>query len=200
MQYDFSTEYSQRTDDELLHLASDRDALITEAAAALDAELRRRNLSESDRVQQQRFVKRQEQRETARRHRKTFGAYKDPSTWLDALWALLACALISFAYLALPRRYHMKPDWQEAAVYVMMTTVIIIIFCRTIFWRKFAFWVSLLISSVIHLVIVHAWTQRVPNLDRGSSKLAFLLGLFLFFAVYGFIRLLRQNFYGKDVT
>ncbi len=44
---DFSTEYSERSDDELLLLASDRASLTTEAAAALDAELRRRNLTES---------------------------------------------------------------------------------------------------------------------------------------------------------
>src|SRR5215469_12025956 len=57
---DFSKEYSDRTDDELLHLATQRHALTPEAVAALDAELRRRNLSESDRVEHQKFVKRQE--------------------------------------------------------------------------------------------------------------------------------------------
>jgi hypothetical protein len=38
--------------------------LTTEAATALDAELRRRNLTESDRVEHQKFVKRQERRES----------------------------------------------------------------------------------------------------------------------------------------
>ena len=59
---DFTTEYSPRSDDELLHLATQRHSLTTEAATALDAELRRRNLTESDRVEQQKFVKRQERR------------------------------------------------------------------------------------------------------------------------------------------
>jgi hypothetical protein len=45
---DFSTEYSERSHDELLQLASERHSLTTEAASALDAELRRRNLTESD--------------------------------------------------------------------------------------------------------------------------------------------------------
>jgi hypothetical protein len=51
MPIDFATEYSQRSSDELLHLASARHSLTTEAAAALDAELRRRNLIEADRVE-----------------------------------------------------------------------------------------------------------------------------------------------------
>ena len=69
MPIDFSTEYSQRSDDELLQLATQRHSLTTEAAAALDAELRRRNLTDSDRVEHQRFVK--EQREAALTSRAT---------------------------------------------------------------------------------------------------------------------------------
>ena len=59
----FSTEYADRTDDELLHLASDRESLTTEAATALDAELHRRQLTESDRLRHQKFVARIEKRE-----------------------------------------------------------------------------------------------------------------------------------------
>jgi hypothetical protein len=86
---DFSTEYSERTDDELLQLASARGSLTTEAAAALDAELHRRNLTESDQLEHQRFVKRQEQRE-ARKHRrrKAFGTFRDRLSWLDIFWIL----------------------------------------------------------------------------------------------------------------
>ena len=53
MSNDFSTEYSEWGDDELLLLASDPCALTTEAAAALNAELRRRNLTESDQAKYQ---------------------------------------------------------------------------------------------------------------------------------------------------
>ena len=66
---DFCTEYSQRSDDELLQLATQRHSLTTEAAVAFDAELRRRNLTDSDRVEHQRLVK--EQREAALRSRAT---------------------------------------------------------------------------------------------------------------------------------
>jgi uncharacterized membrane protein YfcA len=40
-------------------------------------------------------------------------------------WASLAIVLISSVYVALPNRYHMKPDWQEAAVLVMFASVLI---------------------------------------------------------------------------
>jgi len=62
-------------------------------------------------------------------------------------------------------------------------------------WRKIGFWMSVLLSSAIHFFVVQAWIQRVRNLSRGQGKLAILLGFVLFFAVYGFVWLLRRNFY-----
>src|SRR5580692_11794335 len=95
---DFSTEYSERSDDELLHLASERHSLTTEAAAALDAELRRRNLTESDRVEYQKFVKRQERREGRRRPRWKISGFKNQMTWRDILEAFGVIAFISLTY------------------------------------------------------------------------------------------------------
>lgn len=192
---DFFTEYSARSDDELLLLASDRASLTTEAAAALDVELHRRNLTESDQVKHQQFVKRNEQREANRRRRKTFGSRRDRSAWFDVLWAILAMALISFIYFSLPRRFHMKPDWQEAAANVMFASVFVAVVSRS-WWRKIGFWMSLILSSTIHLFVVHAWLQRVGSVSREQGKLAILVGLVLFFAIYGFVWLLRRNFYG----
>jgi hypothetical protein len=163
---DFSTEYSERTDDELLHLASQRHFLTTEARTALDAELSRRNLTESDRIEHQRFVKRQEQREAKKHRRKRFGPFKYQLSWRDILWAFAAIALISFSYLALPSRYHMESDWQDAAFIVIMTSVLIAIASRSVFWRNIAFWMSLVMSSAIHLVLVHSWTRRLGDLSR----------------------------------
>src|SRR5215470_1720316 len=62
MPSDFSVSYFERSDDDLLLLASDRASLTTEAGLALDAELRRRNLTESDRVKYQQFIKHDERR------------------------------------------------------------------------------------------------------------------------------------------
>jgi len=49
----FSTEYSQRSDNQILHPATQRHSLTAGAATAPDAELRRRTLTESDRVEHQ---------------------------------------------------------------------------------------------------------------------------------------------------
>jgi hypothetical protein len=130
---DFSSEYSQLGNDELLLLASDRASLTTEAAAALDVELRRRNLTESDRAKHQKFVKRNEQREAKRRSRKILGTRSDRRKWVDVLCTLVATGLSSFTYLALPSRYHMKPDWEEAAPLVVFVSVLIA-FAGTLWW------------------------------------------------------------------
>jgi hypothetical protein len=195
---DFATEYSVRSDDELLLFASDRAWLTTEAAVALDAELRRRNLTESDRAKHQQFVKRAEPFEVRRRRRKILGTRRDRRSWVDLFWALTAMALISLIYLALPKQYQMKPDWQEAAVVVMVASVFIAV--PGGFWsRKIAFWMSLVISSAIHLLVVHAWMQRVGNLGSGQGKLAVLLGFVLFFVVYSSVWVSRRNFYAEGV-
>ena len=194
---DFSTEYSERTDDELLHLASQRHFLTAEARTALDAELSRRNLTESDRIEHQRFVKRQEQREAKKHRRKPFGPFKYQLSWRDILWAFAAIALVSFSYLALPSHYHMKSDWQDAAFIVMMTSVLIAIASRSVFWRNFAFWMSLVMSSAIHLVLVHSWTRRLGDLSRSQGRGAALLGFVLFLAIYGFVRLLQRMFHSE---
>src|ERR1700674_33622 len=194
---DFSTEYSERTDDELLHLASQRHFLTAEARTALDAELSRRNLTESDRIEHQRFVKRQEQREAKKHRRKPFGPFKYQLSWRDILWAFAAIALVSFSYLALPSRYHMKSDWQDAAFIVMMTSILIAIASRSVFWRNFAFWMSLVMSSAIHLVLVHSWTRRLGDLSRSQGRGAALLGFVLFLAIYGFVRLVQRMFHSE---
>jgi hypothetical protein len=110
-------------------------------------------------------------------------------------------SLIALAYLALPNRYHFRPDWEEAAVNVLIASVIIAA-ASTHWWRKITFWLSLLISSTIHLLIVHAWINRVSTLMgrgyRADGKLAVLLGLVLFFVVYGCGWLVGQNFYGRE--
>jgi hypothetical protein len=191
---DFTTEYSQRSDDELLHLATQRQSLTTEAATALDAELRRRNLTESDRVEHQKFEKRQERREFRGRRRKIFG--KRQFSWLELLSAFGAMGVIAWAYFSLPKQYHLKPDWEEAAVCVVIASVFVIVGWRSL-WRNITFWIALILSASIQLAIVHAWVQRTGQLNRSAGKLATLFGFVLFFAIYGCVRLLRRNFYGE---
>jgi cation transport ATPase len=195
---DFATEYSNRSDGELLHLASARHSLLPEAAAALDSELRRRNLTESDRIEHQKSVKRQERRdgrrETNLRRRWEGLGFKWQLNWREMFELLAVMAVILVAYFALlPSRYHLNSDWQEAAVIVMLTSVGLAFIVRS--WRNIVFWISLGVSSAIHLVVVHAWTRQTPVLGHGEAKIAFFLGFVLFLVVYGAVRLLRRAFH-----
>ena len=197
---DFAIEYSRRSDGELLHLASARHSLVPEAAAALDLELRRRNLTESDRIEHQKFVKRQEAREGRRqtklRRRWEGLGLKWQLKWREILEILAVMAVILVLYFALPSRYHLNPDWQEAALIVMLTSVGLAFIVRS--WRNIVFWISLAVSSAIHLIVVHAWTRQTPDLGRAKAKIAFFLGFALFLIVYGAARLLRRVFHGGE--
>ncbi len=102
-------------------------------------------------------------------------------------------AIIACAYLALPKRYHPKPDWEETAVYVVTPLVFVIVGFRSL-WRDIAFWMAVIFGSVIQLAVVHAWVHRVGELGRGAEKSAALLGFVLFVAIYRCIRLLRRKF------
>ncbi|HEV2401737.1 MAG TPA: hypothetical protein VGS27_32685 [Candidatus Sulfotelmatobacter sp.] len=193
----FSTEYAQRSDDELLELANQRHSLTQEAVTALDAELRRRNLTESDRVEHRKFVKHQEWREHRVHRRKLFG--KRQFSWRELLSGFVALGVIAWAYFSLPKPYRLKPDWEEAAVCVVIASVFVIVGWRSL-WRNITYWIALILSASIQLAVVHAWVQRTGRLNRSAGKLATLFGFVLFFAIYGCFRLLRRNFYGGGST
>lgn len=197
---DFAAEYSRRSDGELLHLASARHSLVPEAAAALDSELHRRNLTESDLIEHQKFVKRQERREGRReaklRRRWEGLGLKWQLKGREILELIAVMTVVSVAYFALPSRYHLNPDWQEAAFILVLTSVGLAFIVRS--WRNIVFWISLGVSSAIHLVVVHAWTRPTPDLSRGRAKIAFFLGFVLFLIVYGAVRLLRRVFPGGE--
>jgi|KBSMisStaDraftv2_1062788.scaffolds.fasta_scaffold120291_2 hypothetical protein len=196
---EFSADYSARSDDELLVLASDRGSLTTEAAAALEAELHRRKLTEVDQAEHEQFVRRSEQREAKRRRRKIFGTRRNISTWVDLFWGLMAIALIWITYLALPSRYHMKSDWQEAATDVMFVSVFIAVASNSL-WRTIAFWISLAIASAIELLVVHAWIQRFGNFSRWEGKLGVLVGFGLFLVAYAIVLRLQRTFSGEEAS
>lgn len=197
---DFTAEYSSRSDGELLHLASARHSLVPEAAAALDAELRRRNLNESDRIEHKRYasrVERQEgRRETKLRPRWRRLGLKWELNWREILEMLAAMAIVVVAYLALPSRYHLSSDWQEAAFMVTLTSVGLVFIVRS--WRNIAFWFSLGVSSVIHLFVMHAWTRKNTDHSRGEAKIGFFLGFVLFLLIYAAVRLLRRVFRSEE--
>jgi hypothetical protein len=90
----------------------------------------------------------------------------------------------------------LNPDWQEAAVIVMLTSIGLAFIVRS--WRNIVFWISLGVSAAIHLVVVHAWTRQTPDLGHNEAKIGFFLGFALFLVVYGAARLLRRLFHGGE--
>src|SRR5262245_13233912 len=137
----FCAEYAELTDDELLHLASDRASLTTEAATALDAELQRRKLTESDRLKHEQFVQRQERRESRRRYRKFVGTRNDYQGLFEVFCAVVTMAMIWIVYIALPSGWHMQTDWENAAVEAMFPIVLIAVVGKP-WWRRITFWMS----------------------------------------------------------
>lgn len=188
---DLRKEYAEQSDDGLLQLASDRASLTDEAAVALDSELSRRNLTKSDQAEHERFASRMERRQFRTRRRKIFG--KSQLSWRELLSYFAAIGVIFFVYFALPSRYHLKPDWQEAAVCTVLASVMIVVGWRSL-WRDTGYWTALIVSSSAQLVIVHVWTRRVGELSRVAGKAATLLGFVFFLAMYGCIRLFRRKF------
>ena len=194
---DFTAEYSQRTDDEILQLSSERKTLTAEAAAALDAEIRRRNLTEADQIDHQKFIKQQDRRAWRRHRRKVWGPYEERLGWLKLLCLFGVMILIMAVYFNLPSRYQLRPDWQEAAAMVMISSVCIIFYVNN-GWKRFVFWISLAISSSLHLWFAHAVVRRNPNLSRGAGKGATVIGLVIFASIYFGIRYLYRNWYGEE--
>lgn len=203
---DFSTQYADLSDEELLRIASDRASLRDEAVFALDAEMQKRKLNNSDVAKQQRIVERSIRKESRRRRRKVVGSRR---SWRSSAqdWAVVLCAaicigLISIAYQKLPPQYHFSSDWEETAEYVMWASVSIIAI-SSFLWRRIGFWISMITSTAIHAVVVHAWVIKAGTLSgRGdrSNRLAIMLGFALFVVVYGCGFFLRRKFYGEEET
>jgi hypothetical protein len=200
---EFEQEYGKLSNEELLQLASDSSSLVDEAKAALDCEMRNRGLTHDDLARHQNLLKRVEQRETRKKVRKL---RRKTDSWVDGVvtlfWSAFGVALIWIGYLALPPRYHFSPDWQEAAGYVMLASVVLVAAGFGPWLRKVAFWISLLISSVTHAFITHGWIVRTGSLDgygrRAHRDVAILLGPMLFLVVYGCGYFLRRKLRGEE--
>jgi|SRR5450432_814654 hypothetical protein len=201
-------QYAKLNDGELLRLACERSSLTDEARVALDAEMRGRNLTAVDIKTHARVVKKSELRETRRRSRKLFGTRVPQMSGVEILVGLfcvaVAISLILLGYFELPARYRLPADWQEPALCTMFNSVLLAVWLFRDWGRRLGFWISLLISSTAQALIVHAWTVRVGTdmllRHRGAGKAAVLLGIILFFAVYGGGALLRRKFYGLKGT
>jgi hypothetical protein len=167
-----------------------------------------RNLTAADIKIHARFVKKSELRQARSRSRNLFGTPVPQRSGVEILVGLfgitLAISVTLFVYLAVPARYRLPADWQEAAAYAMLNFVVVAVWFFRDWGRRSAFWISLLISSTAHALIVHTWIVHLGAdmlwRHRAYGKAALLLGLMLFFVVYGGGVFLRRRLYGLKAT
>ena len=194
-------EYAKRTDDELLALAHARHCLTDEARIALDAELRRRNLTESDLKEHQQFVKRMERREyRSPRPRKLFGVAKLSGKQMLCSFAVIA--IVVPGYLALAARYHLDPMSEEASVCVLITFAFVVVGWRSL-WGDVAFWITVTASAAAQWYVVHAWAERegkFASSGRAFGKVATFLGFLMWIATYGLVWLVRKRLHRESVS
>ena len=199
MPNDFSAEYSERSDDELLHLASERHSLTAEATAALDAELRRRNLTESDRLEHQRTVKRYEQRE-ARKHRRYIESsflvrFKLP----QALAGLIMLAVL-WAMSHLPVRYQEK--WGQTIYTTVAFVVIAILSSPKTYFRRCGItslsWAALL-ASAFACAVASQLSLTIGKTGQWSTS-GMLVGWAAFCATYLGLWICYQIYWRKRRT
>jgi hypothetical protein len=122
----------------------------------------------------------------------------------DLLQAFSVIGLVLLIYMLLPyfeisRRYHMNSGWLDATLLVTIPMVIIVVATRTVFLRDSVFWMSLVISSAMQLLVLHAWSQRFQGFRHGAGKLASLFGFVLFYAIYRLVRFLQKHFNGEQL-
>jgi hypothetical protein len=167
-----------------------------------------RNLTAADIKIHARFVKKSELRQTRSRSHNLFGTRVPQRSSVEILVGLfsltVAISLILAGYFALPTRYRLPADWQEGAGYAMFNFVFVAVWFFRDWGRRSGFWISLLISSTAHALMVHAWIVHVGAdmlwRHRAYGKAALLLGLMLFFVVYGGGVFLRRRLYGLKAT
>ena len=83
----------------------------------------------------------------------------------------------------------------------MMFSSVFLVAASSELRRKKRFWISLVISSSTHLLIVHGWILRVGTFygrGRRADQLPILLGPVLFLVVYGCVFLLRRKLHGEE--
>jgi len=201
METDFSSQYAHLSDDELLEVASDQPSLTDHAKSALNAEMSKRRLTLTDVQEHQRLVERGRRKETRRRNRKLFGSRQDRQTKIQAVvsffWLALAMAAVTIVYLSLSSRYRLSASWEETALFVMLGSGTILVAGSSL-WRKARFWLSLVISSTCHALLVHTWIVRAGSLvekDLVYGEMAILAGPLLFAAVYGAAYQIRRRLY-----
>jgi hypothetical protein len=188
----FQDAYAQMSDDELLTIAASRADLVPEATLALDSEMARRELTNQDVRAKKREVERLDIQE-ARRHRPSRKASKYFVSKMNGWMLLLLAVGVPALVLTLLFTHLVPEEWCFPILEVCMGAVIAVSVVQPWLRQTVSFWISLVVSCAVQLVIgywisVHLAPQTGGEL-KGGAVLSIVPG---YAAGIGLYRLLQK--------
>jgi hypothetical protein len=165
----FQENYAGMSDDELLMTAASRADLVPEAAHVLDSEMAQRRLSYQEAHAKKRDVARLEIQE-ARRHRSSRKGSKYFVAKANG-WMLLLIALGSPLLVIGLMFFHLVPEvWFFPILSVCMGALIAIAAVQPWLRQKSSFWISLVVSCAVQLLVGYWLSLHLAPQTRGELK------------------------------
>jgi hypothetical protein len=187
----FQENYAGLSDDELLMIAASRADLVQEAAVALDSEMARRGLSYQEARAKKREVARLEIKE-ARRHHPSRKGSKYFVAKVNG-WMLLLALGVPLLVLTL-MFFHLVPEeWGFPILTVCMGAGIAISVVQPWLRQTVSFWISLVVSCTVQLLIGHWISVHLAPQTRGELKGAAVLAIVPGYVVGTVLFLLLQK-------
>jgi hypothetical protein len=171
----FSENYAQLIDNELLMVAASRADLVPEAALAINSEMARRGLSDQDAHAKKRDVARLEIEE-ARKQRPSPKGTKYFVAQIRGRWLLLLLSpTLLVVLLSFP---HVVPEeWVLPIIFASYGAVIAISAVQPWLRQTRSFWFSLPVAFIVQLFVGHIITVRLAPQSRGELKGAAFLAI-----------------------
>jgi hypothetical protein len=189
----FQANYAALNDDELLAIAASRADLVQEAALAMDSEMARRRLRYQEARTRNREAARLEFREATKHHsaRKRSKYFVARLNGWKALSIALGVPLLLFAFMF----FHLVPkEWYFPILGVCMGGIIAVSAVQPWLRQKVSFWVSLVASCTVQLLVGYWISVHLAPQSRGEVKGAGFLAIISGYAVGIPLFLLLQKF------
>lgn len=188
----FQQHYAGLTDEELLTIAADRTDLVQDAAVAIDSELARRGLSYQDACSKKREVARLEYKET-RRYRRQRKSSKYFVARMNGWMVLIGIVVIPLLDISL-MVYHVVPEeWDFPIITLCMGAFFAVLMVQPWLRRTVSFWLSLVISCAVQVLVAHWINVRHALNSRGELKGAGFLAMLAGYSTGAVLFLLMQR-------
>jgi len=166
----FQDEYAGLSDQELLIIAGDKVDLLEEAALALDSEIKKRGLTYAQAKQLNTETELSESLDSNLSKPNNNSKYFADKP--HVFWGLLISAAVVILYLlAVPKQFRIPDEWSEPAVVALLGTAMAPFAVRPRLRKQVSFWLAVLLSAAVQLLVAHWLIFRFPNPSRGAGKL-----------------------------